>query len=80
VQWADEVNITDVFNVRHLHSFHGDNPSLRSSFQEEYDARLEPSQAIVADGEQEEHTTDHGIQSQLPVRPIITKQYQRCHK
>jgi hypothetical protein len=32
---------------------------------------LESIQVTLADGEQEEQTVDHGIQSQLSVRPIL---------
>ena len=32
VKLPEDMHISDVFNVRHLHKYHGENTSLRSSF------------------------------------------------
>ena len=32
VELPDDMHISNVFNVRHLHKYHGENSSLRSSF------------------------------------------------
>jgi hypothetical protein len=50
VKLPEDMSISDVFNVRHLHKYYGENTSLRSSFsspqepdavREEYDPEQE---------------------------------------
>jgi hypothetical protein len=64
VQLPEDMNITNIFNVKHLYPFHGDNPSLRANFQEEGEPDAE---------------LDIPYESSVQL-PQMIKQYKRRHK